>query len=173
MPSRSATAINVAVALLFLSVTGWLSWPVPGVHISSHNGAQRLDCWLGDARFALRWRHSVERQLWFEHYRVAADHLLLEHVWLQTFGAGTPHTGTPVAAPPGFVGLASGQRLPGLDWTVSPAIQGELHTAAGRWPVASMLPPYTTVTLRPARPLRFTTLTYPDCHDLFVPHPAA
>ncbi|MGV6988341.1 DUF1850 domain-containing protein [Testudinibacter sp. P80/BLE/0925] len=122
-------------------------------------------CYLYAQQFELRWRHSVERQLWREHYRRDGDAILLDQTWLQTFGAGTPSQGTPIAAPPGYVGYRQRIRLAEINWVVSRNMQGELSTPQVRIPFYQVVPDYSDVRIKPSRTALMVFLWEKSCHD--------
>lgn len=81
--------------------------------------------WTTDS-FILQWRHSVEKQLWQEHYQLKDDKLILSHSFVQSFGAGVPTLGKAIPAPKGFVGMEHNLTVPKIDWVVSSRMQGVL-----------------------------------------------
>lgn len=81
--------------------------------------------WATDS-FVLQWRHSVEKQLWQEHYQKDKQSLLLTHGYVQSFGAGVPTTGATIPAPDGFVGMKHDLMMPKISWVVSSRMQGTM-----------------------------------------------
>ncbi|MDO4896283.1 MAG: DUF1850 domain-containing protein [Moraxella sp.] len=79
--------------------------------------------WATDS-FALQWRHSVEKQLWQDHYQKNKQSLILTHSHIQSFGAGVPSTGASIPAPDGFVGIKHDLNLSEINWIVSARMQG-------------------------------------------------
>lgn len=102
--------------------------------------------WATDS-FVLEWRHSVERQLWQEHYRHNNGQLLLSHSFVQSFGAGVPSDGTPIVAPKGFVGSQHNLTVPQINWVVSSRMQGTLidPTTNAQFAIYRTVPDYTPV----------------------------
>ena len=76
--------------------------------------AAEQTCYLRSPDFELSWRHSVEHQLWREHYRRDGDSILLDQTLLQTFGAGTPSQGEVIPAPNGYVAYRQQLQLGGF-----------------------------------------------------------
>lgn len=132
------------VRLLFVVLaalsTAFALWPQAAAEVSLPQGA----CYL-PREFTLQWRHSVERQLWREDYVSDGSLLHLSRTQMQTFGAGMPSDGLPVAADQGFVAQAGRLKLPELNWTVSRNMQGEIRFKERVWPIAAALPDYSTV----------------------------
>ena len=108
-------------------VAAWLlyaAWPQTRIEVV----LPQQRCYLAGQDFTLQWRHSVEHQLWQEHYRLDGRQLWLDATYMQTFGAGTPSGGQPLLAPPGFIGQRSQVRLPELNWVVSRRAENRIHT---------------------------------------------
>lgn len=112
-------------------------------------------CYLDDKQFVLQWRHSVEHQLWREHYRTANGKLYLEQTELQTFGAGTPSSGKPMPSEKGFIGQQSDVVLNELNWAVSHNMQGEIQTPERIWQIYRQTPDYSTIRIAPVRIARW------------------
>ena len=72
-----------AITALSLMIS---SRPIASLQISSTD----FQCVLTEQSFTLQWIHSVEKELWQEHYQTANQQLLLSTSHFKTFGAGTP-----------------------------------------------------------------------------------
>lgn len=140
--------------LLLLFMAGFL--PISHLAISSDG----FYCVTRHNTFSLRWRHSVEKQLWYEHYHYQDQQLELIESWLQTFGAGTPSQAEGItSAPKGYIGYKHNIKLNELNWVVSPNMQGEIYFGDHRIPIATILPAYSTVNIQPKNsPLAFYLL---------------
>lgn len=150
---------------LFALLIGIL--PVRHIVVAS-DGADLACVWQQD-RFILKWRHSVEKQLWQEQYEAQGDRLKLTATYLQAFGAGTPSQGKAIAAPTGFVGLTSDVSFGELNWIVSRNMQGEILSVD-----AADLPPfsvyqkvddYTTIKIKISKKPRLAWFFMEKCHD--------
>ncbi|OOR92841.1 hypothetical protein B0181_01475 [Moraxella caviae] len=136
----------VIVACFFVVAVG-VFWRTPAVVLRTPN--DEFHCRLAHD-FSLKWRHSVEKQLWQENYTQQGDKLLLTSTYIQSFGAGTPSTGTPISAPQGYTGQRVDLALDVLNWVVSDNMAGEIISADGRFAIAKKLPDYTEVQIKPA-----------------------
>ncbi|MDY2796941.1 DUF1850 domain-containing protein [[Pasteurella] aerogenes] len=148
------------VLLALLAVIGL--YPVHFISVTTKQG----ECIIDDDHFALRWRHSVEHQLWYEHYQRQGDNLHLYQTWLQTFGAGTPSQGEIVAdVPPGYVGFKQDIVLSEINWIVSRRMEGAILLNDKQFPVYQILPDYSTVTIKPAQSVVATLWLRKSCYD--------
>ncbi len=118
--------------------------PQPAAEVS----LLQKQCYL-PPEFTLQWRHSVEHQLWRESYRADSGILHLTRTQMQTFGAGMPSDGLPVAADKGFIAQQGRLKLPELNWTVSRNMQGQILISGRIWPLAETLPDYSSVRITP------------------------
>ncbi|MDH3000883.1 hypothetical protein A1D23_10485 [Chelonobacter oris] len=122
-------------------------------------------CYLHGREFELSWRHSVEHQLWREHYRREGNGFLLEQTWLQTFGAGTPSQGEPVRAPEGYIGYRQRIRLAEINWVVSTNMQGELTAQQQSIPIYRLVSDYSEVRITASRTALIVFLWGRTCHE--------
>lgn len=122
-------------------------------------------CYLYGQDFELSWRHSVEHQLWREHYRRDGEVMLLDQTWLQTFGAGTPSQGEPILAPTGYIGYRQHIRLAEINWVVSANMQGELTAQQRTIPIYRLVPDYSNVRIIPSRIIFIVFLLGRSCHE--------
>ncbi|QIW16817.1 hypothetical protein A4G20_01020 [Pasteurellaceae bacterium RH1A] len=149
---------------LGLAVGALACYPLSLLSLETEQGA----CYVRADQFALRWQHSVEKQLWYEHYRLQDGQLLLYQTWLQTFGAGTPVQGQVLTdAPKGFVGYAQAVKLPSLNWAVSRNMQGSLLVNQHTLLLYQSLPDYSQVQIRPAQASLARFLLGTSCYDTF------
>lgn len=125
---KTGLMVGIALMIVLLSVVSLSSQK----QIVITAGTMRC-VWTTD-NFVLQWRHSVERQLWQEHYSVHDNVFLLSKVYVQSFGAGVPTSGQSIPAPHGFVGMKSDVKMPAIHWTVSRRMQGEIMTAQSLQP---------------------------------------
>ncbi|EGY52427.1 hypothetical protein HMPREF9371_1416 [Neisseria shayeganii 871] len=138
----------------------WLLWqPQEKIVLQ----AETLRCVWPHPEFVLKWRHSVEKQYWQEAYVLENGSLHLRHTYIQAFGAGVPVSGSPIPAPPGYVGLSSEVRLPEINWMVSRNMQGEMRLGQRVLPLYRMLPDYTAVNIAPVRQSRLQWFFEKDC----------
>ena len=105
----------------------------------------------------------MEKQYWQEAYAVENSGFRLRHTYIQAFGAGVPATGSPVPAPPGYVGLSSEVRLPEINWVVSRNMQGEVRSEERVLPLYRMVPDYTAVRIAVVRQSRMQWFFEKDC----------
>lgn len=137
---------SLLIVLLFATLVAGF-FPVSFLSISSNE----FHCVTRSETFSLRWRHSVEKQLWYEHYRIDGQQFVLFESWLQTFGAGTPSAAKATSAPAGFVGYKHDVRLDELNWTVSPRMEGSIRFGKKWLEIYRLLPEYSSVNIKPAR----------------------
>ena len=145
-------------------VAAWLlyaAWPQTRIEVV----LPQQRCYLAGQDFTLQWRHSVEHQLWQEHYRLDGRQLWLDATYMQTFGAGTPSGGQPLLAPPGFIGQRSQVRLPELNWVVSRRAENRIHTHHSNWALYLLVPDYTEIHIRPVRQPRGQQWLGAECHE--------
>ncbi|MCK3655093.1 hypothetical protein A4G19_04720 [Pasteurellaceae bacterium Macca] len=153
--------------LLFLGgVLWWGLSPQYVLNIRS-DSPQFTPCIINTDHFALRWRHSVERQLWLEHYQRQGNQLHLYQSWLQTFGAGSPSTEKEVTdVPPGYIGYQHNQLFKELNWTVSRRMEGSLLWGKNlnhEWLVYQQLPDYSLLTIHAYSAPRILLLLKKHC----------
>lgn len=123
-------------------------------------------CYLRTTAFSLQWRHSVEHQLWQEHYRHDGKRILLHQTWLQTFGAGTPSFAELVKnVPAGYVGYKQDIYFHELNWVVSRRMEGVIKSEKGDIPIYQTVPDYSMITIRPAQSLLLVYLLGSSCYD--------
>ncbi|MGC6404834.1 DUF1850 domain-containing protein [Bisgaard Taxon 45] len=128
--------------------------------------APQMRCYLRVPEFSLQWRHSVEHQLWQEHYRHNGHTLLLYQTWLQTFGAGTPSQGVALAnVPSGYIGYAQHIELTELNWVVSRRMEGTINSANWHFPIYQTLPDYSSVNIKPTQSPLILFLLGSACND--------
>lgn len=132
---------------LFLTVLLAGFFPVSFISVSSGE----FDCVSRTQNFSLRWRHSVEKQLWFEHYHWQQNHFELKESWLQTFGAGTPSRAESTDAPDGYIGYRHNVSYQDLNWTVSPRMEGTLLFDQQELLLYQKLPEYSVVHIQPEK----------------------
>lgn len=144
----------IVLFLIGICLSGF--FPISYLSISSGE----FYCVSRTETFSLRWRHSVEKQLWYEHYQRTDNQFILFESWLQTFGAGTPSS-TPktTQAPKGYIGYRHNVVLNELNWTVSPRMEGTVLFNNGTLPVYRFLPEYSVVSFKSEKsPLWFYLL---------------
>ncbi len=136
--------------------------PLKFITVTTEQG----ECLLHGDRFALRWRHSVEHQLWYEHYQRQGDNLHLYQTWLQTFGAGTPSQGDFLSdVPQGYIGYKQHIDLPEINWTVSRRMEGTIFVDDWQFPVYQTVSDYSVVKIKPARSILASFLLRKYCND--------
>ncbi|MFC0323789.1 DUF1850 domain-containing protein [Gallibacterium melopsittaci] len=148
--------------ITFLVVVGVMIFSFPIDTIFIHYG--KSSCRLPTNEFTLQWKHSVEKQLWQEHYFQQDNVLILDKVFQQTFGAGSPADGKAITAPYGFVGVAKHITLPELNWVVSSNMQGVLFTNDFVLPVYQLVPDYSEIKIIPIKQNLFSFLLGVKCH---------
>lgn len=122
--------------------------------------------------FSLKWRHSVEKQLWQEVYELNYPKIVLNKTYLQTFGAGTPTSGKSTPAPQGYLGQTVNQSFDELNWLVSINMQGEIILGDALYPSQALMiyqkiPNQSTVNIRPAKLTAWQYLQTPSCQSQF------
>ncbi|HBO37649.1 MAG TPA: DUF1850 domain-containing protein [Pasteurellaceae bacterium] len=123
-------------------------------------------CYLWQSEFELKWRHSVEHQLWRESYRHTGDRLLLYKTRLQTFGAGTPFlTDKEVETEEGYIGYQQEIYLNEINWAVSRNMEGELLSADGQIPFYAKVPDYSVISIHPVRIGFMSFLLGTSCYE--------
>lgn len=121
-------------------------------------------CRLPSSHFTLQWKHSVEKQLWQEHYFQQGNVLILDKVFQQTFGAGSPMDGMDIPAPAGFVGLKKHITLSEINWIVSSNMQGILFSDTFILPIFQFVPDYSEIKIIPTQQNIFAFLLGVKCH---------
>ena len=127
--------------------------------------AAEQTCYLRSPDFELSWRHSVEHQLWREHYRRDGDSILLDQTLLQTFGAGTPSQGEVIPAPNGYVAYRQQLHFNEINWVVSANMQGSLTAKEQVIPLYQFVPDYSVIRIIPSRTTLLFFLLGRSCHD--------
>ena len=141
---RNVTKIGIVAVLAVISI---LIFRVDTLYLQLPNSV----CRLPSKEFTLQWRHSVEKQLWQEHYIQQGNSLILDKIFQQTFGAGSPASGEYIPAPKGFVGYRAHIVMPQLHWVVSSNMQGVLFTDNSIIPVFKLVPDYTEIKIIPTK----------------------
>lgn len=125
--------------------------------------------------FSLKWRHSVEKQYWQEVYQVKFSQLILTKTYLQTFGAGTPSTGTPTPAPQGYLGEMVNMPMNELNWLVSNNMQGEilmgdaLTGTHDTLPIYQLVSDHSEVIIKPMQLTLWQNWHFSSCQSLTNP----
>lgn len=140
------TSFKIAVFLLIVAVA-ILAYPLDTIYLKFNDKSCRLPI----NNFTLQWKHSVEKQLWQEHYTLQGNVLILDKVYQQTFGAGSPADGNNIAAPEGFVGFEKHITLPEINWIVSSNMQGVLFSDDFILPVYQLVPDYNEIKIIPIK----------------------
>lgn len=138
-----ATILAITIVAIFL----FLPYQ-PIVLLTTSDG--KFGCQLPSS-FILKWRHSVERQYWQEVYVLDGSHLMLTQTYIQSFGAGVPTSGKPIAAPNGYVGQSVNILMPKIDWMVSRVMQGEILANDKRFAINHFVENYTSVHIEPVK----------------------
>lgn len=120
--------------------------------------------WKADS-FLLKWRHSVEKQYWQEHYQKHEQKLRLTHIYVQSFGAGVPTLGEVIPAPQGYVGFKSDVLMPELNWVVSRNMQGEILTKHSKFPINQLVDDYSTINIKIVKQPYIKWLWIEQCND--------
>lgn len=153
---------NFIILLALVAITGVGLYPINFISITT----EQQECIISHERFALRWRHSVEHQLWYEHYQRQGDNLHLYQTWLQTFGAGTPSQGDFLPdVPQGYVGYKQNIYLPEINWVVSHRMEGSIMIDEQEIPIYQTVSDYSVVKIKPARSIFATFLLRKSCYD--------
>ncbi|WP_423821902.1 DUF1850 domain-containing protein [Salinisphaera sp. SPP-AMP-43] len=106
---------GIATLVAVLVVAGWLSWPRPWLEIRHGQTLRAVYPGGPGTTFALRWRHSVEREDWIECFRVVDGRIEIAATRFKTFGAGVPaHAGQHTRLEHGWVAMS------GIDRDVDP-----------------------------------------------------
>lgn len=124
-------------------------------------------CVIAD-HFDLKWTHSVEKQSWVESYQVKNDQLLLTDTYLQTFGAGTPSTGTigeKNELYPDYVHYKLNIQLPYLNWMISSNINPEIITEQKTLPIHQWISDYTNIYIFARTQSLWTLLRQESCNE--------
>lgn len=103
--------------------------------------------YLKDDTFELGWIHSVEKEPWFEMYKMKGHELYLVETRFKTFGAGTPSTGEVIASNDGFVHLRIDRKMEAIHLVVSKQVKTTLYTEYSTIPLYEIVDDYTTATI--------------------------
>lgn len=137
-----------------------------------HVTSEHLPCVWTEDKFALEWRHSVEKRLWQEFYQIKDGKLLLTHTFLETFGAGTPNTNKIIESPEGFLGMRSDVSYDELNWVVSRRMQGVVFAVKSNYiqknqsfEIYKSVPDYSTIHIEVNTKSWLSWQLMEKCHD--------
>lgn len=111
---------SITLVMLLLS----LFIPIRVLEIKTDNETR----WLKADEFEIGWIHSVEKEPWFESYRVKDDGLYLTGTRFKTFGAGVPAEGKIVPSDDGFVHMTLNRRMEEIWMSASANVRTTLYT---------------------------------------------
>lgn len=103
--------------------------------------------YLKEDTFELGWIHSVEKEPWFEMYKMKDHELYLVETRFKTFGAGTPSTGEVIPSNDGFVHLRIDRKMEAIHLVVSKQVKTTLYTENSTIPLYELVEDYTTTTI--------------------------
>ena len=128
-------------------------------------------CYIEQDSFDLKWQHSVEKQWWIEHYQVDQGSLLLTDTYFQTFGAGTPATGTLARDDggryKGYVHYQINTKLPYLDWMVSSNIFAVMILPNKTLPIYQWVDDYTSIHIQPKSLSLWALFLKENCYEYY------
>ncbi|GAA0316440.1 hypothetical protein GCM10008967_03770 [Bacillus carboniphilus] len=65
--------------------------PIPALMLTTQSEVIRIEPFLKNQPFSIRWTHSVEKEDWEEFFIIKDDTILIESTRFKTFGAGVPN----------------------------------------------------------------------------------
>ncbi|MER1987196.1 MAG: DUF1850 domain-containing protein [Solibacillus sp.] len=95
--------------------------------------------------FTLNWIHSVEKEPWFEKYRIDEHTLFLEETYFKTFGAGVPSEGTYIESNDGYIHYAIERPVSEVNMMVSTNVQVTVYTQNHTIQLYELVDDYTNV----------------------------
>ena len=107
----------------------------------------RNDIYLPVETFELHWIHSIEKEEWYEVYKIVDQELLLEETYFKTFGAGVPNESDTTAevTEDGFVKYTVNDKYPNLYLNVSDNVQTKIVQGDQEILLYEIYEPYTAV----------------------------
>ena len=78
--------------------------------------------------FTIGWVHSVEKEPWYEIYKVYNNHLYLKETYFKTFGAGTPSDGTFIETDDGYVHFMINKPVQEINLVISDNVKTTIYT---------------------------------------------
>lgn len=169
--TRHASTTTVIAIMMVVLFVGVITIPT---HKAVIVNIKDVSCQLPNV-FSLKWRHSVERQYWQEVYQLHHPNITLKKTYLQTFGAGTPSTGSAIIAPDGYVGQVVDMDFLELNWFISPNMQGEIVLGdaiddAPVWSVYRLIDKPSPLHIHPQRLTLWQHQLIPKCQSFIANH---
>lgn len=130
-----STILTVLLILLFYKI------PVIKLSYSDHY------FYLKDKTFEIGWIHSVEKEPWFEKYKLRNDDLYLVETRFKTFGAGVPSTGEIIPSNDGYVHMRMNRKMEAIHLIVSENIKTTLYTEHYNIPLYKITEKYGAITI--------------------------
>ena len=124
-------------------------------------------CFIKD-HFKLKWIHSVEKQWWIESYQTKNEQLKLTDTFFETFGAGTPSTGTlgkDNSLFPSYVHYKVDIELPYLNWMISKRIKAQILTDQQVIPLYKWVEDYTNIYIFASTQSEWKLLRQVSCNE--------
>lgn len=149
-----------AITALSLMIS---SRPIASLQISSTD----FQCVLTEQSFTLQWIHSVEKELWQEHYQTANQQLLLTTSHFKTFGAGTPSNEGTITSKDGWLHYQVDRLLPRINWIISRNVESTILTKLGVWPIFKDFNDYAEIQIQVMQVPRWHYFTQESCDDYF------
>ena len=118
---------SLAICLLLF----FLFRPIQVLVVESEN--ERL--LLKPNEFTIGWIHSVEKEPWFESYKVIEKQFHLYETYFKTYGAGVPSDGEIIPSDDGFVHLKMDLYFPEILIAASAAVDTTLYIENKSFPL--------------------------------------
>ncbi|WP_051919465.1 DUF1850 domain-containing protein [Basilea psittacipulmonis] len=140
---------------------GALLWQKDYVLIDWHDKS----CVIPSDHFALRWRHSVEKQMWEEHYVLKHGRIQLDKTFFQSYGAGTPYAEKVIHAPKGYVAYQIDRSFDEMNWVVSRNMEGAILWMDTTWKISDTVPDYTEIKIKPMKTAYYQSIFMENCYE--------
>jgi len=114
---------------------------VPAIKVA-YNGEAFL---LKEKEFEIGWIHSVEKEPWFEKYKLEKGNLILTETRFKTFGAGTPSSGQTIPSDDGYVHMQINRQMEAVHLTVSKNVRTTLYTNDSTIPLHKLAGDHETI----------------------------
>jgi hypothetical protein len=141
--NRAITSVMLLALVMIMGLGLTYVFPVNTTIVTLPASAR--ECVIPAESFQLKWRHSVEKTPWSEHYQRASQGFILTDTELVSFGAGTPSTAPVLSQKNGHVRLQVNTFMKEINWMVSRNMQGQIIFDRHQWTVSEQLPDYSLV----------------------------
>ena len=98
--------------------------------------------------FTIGWVHSVEKEPWYEIYKVYNNQLYLKETYFKTFGAGTPSDGTVVKTDDGYVHFMINKPVQEINLVVSDNVKTTIYTKNEEIKLYKLVEDYSSISFK-------------------------